>query len=73
MSSSLCVCVTIVTPFSVSLPLYIPGTRRELHNASPPLRCCRAKQRDPASRNTATEAHEERVERLFICTSLTKW
>lgn len=61
-----CVCVTVVTPFSISLsvPLYIPGTRHRLHNASPPLCCRGAKQRHPASRNTATEAHEEG--RVFV-------
>lgn len=61
-----CVCVTVVTPFSISLsvPLYIPGTRHRLHNASPPLCCRGAKQRHPASRNTATEAQEEG--RVFV-------
>lgn len=63
---TICVCVTVVTPFSISLsvPLYIPGTRHRLHNASPPLCCRGAKQRHPASRNTATEAHEEG--RVFV-------
>lgn len=53
-----CVCVTVVTPFSIlpSDPLCITGTRHGLHNASPPQRSCGAKQRRPASSNTATEA-----------------
>lgn len=53
------VCVTVVTPFSFSLSLSIPGTRHRLHNASPPLCCRGGKQRHPASRNTATEAHQQ--------------
>lgn len=72
----ICVCVTLVTPFSISpslyIPLYISGTRHRLHNASPPLRCRGGKQRHPASRNTATEAHEERAECLFMCVCLTE-
>lgn len=68
MSSYVCVCVCYCSHtllhLSLSVPLYIPGTRHKLHNASPPLRCRRAKQRHPASRNTATEAPEEG--RVFV-------
>lgn len=60
-----CVCVTIVTPFPISL--CIPGTRHKLHNASPPLPVLPwSKTKAPASRNTATEAREERAECLFM-------
>lgn len=54
-----CYCSHTLLHLSLSVPLYSRGTRHKLHNVSPPLRCRRAKQRHPASRNTATEAHEE--------------
>lgn len=61
----MCVCVFFCShtllhlAVALSAPLYITGTRHRLHNASPPLRCRGAKQRHPASRNTATDADEE--------------
>lgn len=63
MSPYVCVCFCSHTLLHLSLalsaPLYITGTRHRLHNASPPLCCRGAKQRHPASRNTATDADEE--------------
>lgn len=61
----MCVCVCFCShtllhlSVTLSAPLYITGIRHRLHNASPPLRCRGAKQRHPASRNTATDADEE--------------
>lgn len=71
MSSYICVCVCYYShtllhlSLSLCISLYIPGTRHRLHNASPPLCCRGAKQRHPASRNTATETHEEKG-RVFV-------
>lgn len=61
-----CVCVTVDTPFSISLslplsqfPCISQAHATDYITAPPPLCCRGAKQRHPASRNTATEAHEE--------------
>lgn len=76
--SGLChhACVTVVAPFSIfpSDPVCITGTRHRLHNnASPPLRCCGAKQRRPASSNTATESAERGPRRLFMTDRYAEW